>query len=77
MTGNRKMIKRKKHNYSENKKSGTEWNIQTRKRNKRLIARRRKRRKGLRTKENIGGKGDDKQKEQRGRNAGRDNRDEG
>lgn len=45
--------------------------------NKSLIARRRKRRKGLRVKENIGGKGDDKQKEQRGRNAGRDNRDEG
>lgn len=56
-----------------------EWNTQTRKRarNERLIARRRKRRKGLRAKENIGGKGDDKQKEQRGRNAGRDNRDEG
>lgn len=60
MTGNRKLIKRKKHNYDENKKSGTKWNTQTRKRNKRLIARRRKRRKGLRAKENIGGKGDDK-----------------
>ena len=45
--------------------------------NKRLIARRRKRRKDLCAKENIGGKEDDKQKIQRGRNAGRDNRDEG
>lgn len=80
MTGNRKdkKIKRKKHNYDRNKKSGTEWNTQSRKRNKRLIARRRKRRKGFaRAKENIGGKGDAKQKEQRGRNAGRANRDEG
>lgn len=70
-------MKRKKHNYNKNKKSRTEWNTQFRKCNKRLIARRRKRRKGLRAKENIGGKGDDKRKEQRGRNAGRDNRDEG
>lgn len=77
MTENKKVIKRKKHNYDENKKSGTEWNTQIKKCNKRLIARRRKRPKGLHAKENIGGKGDDKQKEQRNQNAGRDNRDEG
>lgn len=28
MTGNRKVIKNKKHNYDKNRKSGTEWNIQ-------------------------------------------------
>lgn len=46
-------------------------------RNKRLIEQRKNRQKGPRAKENIEGKGDDKQKEQRGRNAGWDNRDEG
>lgn len=46
-------------------------------RNKRLIAQRKNRQKGSRAKENIEGKGDDEQKEQRGRNAGWDNRDEG
>lgn len=61
-------------------KSETEWNEQNLECNKRLIARREERRKGhedSRAKENIGGKGDDKQKEQRDWNAGRDNHDEG
>lgn len=71
MTGNRKdkKIKRKKHNYDRNKKSETEWNTQSRKRNKRLIARRRKRRKGFeraRAKENIGGKGDARSRKNKG-----------